>query len=970
MIRAHSTRLVAPIFFISGATGLVYETVWIRLFALNFGNTIQAMSTVLSVFLGGLALGAVLMRRVLDDRRTAAEYLRLYGTIEILVGVWAALVPVLVGLTRPLLATLYKDGHSAPFFLLPGRALLGALLLLPATVLMGATLPLLAAWLGRSIPDAGRDLTGLYSVNLAGATCGALACGFVLLPGLGFQLTLFLACGMNIAAGGAAIYMAQQEESAPGKAVAPNVETSAAELSPAIIGLVAFLSGWSCLVGEVAWGRLYGLLFGPTATTITLVLATFLLGLTLGGAVAARLRRNIGQWLAGAQLGAAAALGWAVWIASLSPPWIADWVRGHSGDASQLELMKLVLLCLTLLPLTFAFGLTFPLTMRAGAAVATRIGGLYGVNTVGCILGSLAAGWLLVPVLGTERTVLLAGALSLAMGVLLLQRLKARLLPMALAGAVAVIYIVLPRWDMSAMTAGAYKYAPYTSGDVNAGSLVSVNEGIVATVAIRRDAGSTILSIDGKVDASDAGGDMLTEKLLAHLPLLLAGEPKDVCLIGLASGVTAGAALTHPLRSLDVVELAPEVVSASHYFDRVNGKPLEDRRTSLVVNDGRSHLALTSARYDVIISEPSNPWIAGMNNLFTRDFFRLARTRLAPNGILAQWFHTYNMPADDLRSLLAAFTEVFPQSALWKLNDGDILLTGFAGDAKALTRGGGAFPERARRDLAGVGIGDPSLLYDLYVLPGSALARFAAGAVVNTDDFPVLEFHGQRDLHAQTDFSNETALLALPGDAVPAVVAQVRAAIGFEERLALAHVFENAESSRTAFRNYRLARELAPSDMSALAGMDRTATLPEDHNLVNEALGLPPGTSGTEGRIAWARDRAANGDLERARMIFEEAAAAAPKDVAARFNYGVFCMEQKDWARAVAQFEAALQLDSKYLPAYEAMAQTAVERRDFSAAAEWSRRILQIDPQHPTARQSLATLERCIGPGRNNGCTL
>jgi len=213
-----------------------------------------------------------------------------------------------------------------------------------------------------------------------------------------------------------------------------------------------------------------------------------------------------------------------------------------------------------------------------------------------------------------------------------------------------------------------------------------------------------------------------------------------------------------------------------------------------------------------------------MNSVFTRDFFRIARSRLQPGGIFAQWFHIYNMPEDDLKSLLAGFSDVFPDATLWKLNDGDVLLTG-------VVPGGGPpsspLTLAAMTDLLSVGVANPAYLLDLHMLNGADIARFASGAPPNSDDFPVLEFHGQRDLHAQTDVANDAALTAASHSPPPDAVARVREQIGAPERLAIAQIFEKAGSLRTSYRNYARARELDSGSLEAIAGMDRCANLPE-----------------------------------------------------------------------------------------------------------------------------------------------
>jgi tetratricopeptide (TPR) repeat protein len=457
------------------------------------------------------------------------------------------------------------------------------------------------------------------------------------------------------------------------------------------------------------------------------------------------------------------------------------------------------------------------------------------------------------------------------------------------------------------------------------------------------------------VDASDAGGDLLTEKLLAHLPLALAGNVRRVCLIGLASGVTAGAVLTHPIQALDILEISPDIVTASRFFDRVNHKPLEDPRTTLFVNDGRNHLALTSTIYDLIVSEPSNPWIAGMNNLFTSDFFRIAKRRLSDRGVFAQWFHIYNMPKNDLQSLLRAFVDVFPSSILWQINDGDVLLTGFtASFAPALK----SLAPLALSDLESIGVTDPRLLLNMYVMRDADILRFAEPAAPNTDDNGILEFHGQADLHAQTDLSNTNDLVNFPKQPAPTEVQELRDHLSSAQLTANALMFERAESYRSAFRGYQTAFGKDPASWRSLAGMDRTARLPDEHSAVQMALGLTAAEDNLEGRTERALKEARKGDLARAEFLLVENAEAHSADAAARLNYGLFCLERKRYNEAIGEFQHTLNLSPTYLPAYEAMAETYLQVHDTTHAVIWSKRILELDPHHEVARQTLAALER------------
>ena len=916
------SRLPFLFYFLSGATALVYETVWIRLFSATFGNTAQALSTVIAVFLGGLAAGAVL------SARFKAGGLRVYGAIEAAAGVYALATPWLIGAAQPMLASVYQSNAG----MLPlARAGLCALILLPATILMGATLPVLDRWLRSS----GRT-SWIYALNVAGACCGALATGFLLLPGLGYQGTL-LAAGMVNAAMGALCLLPIID--APRQAAAPVPGQSEAARW---LGILAFLSGWITLSGEVAWTRLMGLLFGFTASTLTLVLAVFLAGLAGGAIIASYVRKNVRGWLGGAQFASLALLVAGAFLAAHSSGWIAEVVRTHSSSAGQIELAKLQLLAVTVLPLALALGLTFPLLIRAGTR---SVGWLYGVNTVGSIAGSLMAGWVLIPLLGTQNTLAVGGMAAAVGGCLIFWNSRNRWL--AVTGAAALVALaIFPRWNMAEITAGAFKYAPYYEGSV-AGALAEgeieyLKEGVTATVTVKQLRGARTLAIDGKVDASDSGSDLLTEKLLAHLPLMVAGNAKQVCLIGLASGVTAGAALTWPVERLDIAEVSEEVVEASHFFDAVNGNPLADARTRLLIADGRNHLALTAASYDLIVSEPSNPWIAGMNGMFTREFFATAKLRLRKDGVMAQWFHIYNLHADDLRSLLAAFHSVFPNAVLWQLNDGDMLITGSAGTpvitAPVLT-------QSARKDLAAAGVPDASLLWQLYRMRGEDLGRFVAGAAVNSDDHPWLEFHGQRNLHLQTDAANLAAL-----EQASAGARLVAKADSPEVLHQLGAMFEKAESPRLAFSYYDAALRAGAEDVEAIAGLDRTAQTPAQTARVATVLGLASDARTLDSRTAAAAQK----DAEGARLLLEEATLIYPRDPAAYFNFGVWRLQRGETLTAIGQFRKSVEVDPRYVPALETLVQIYAELNDRKNATEWSRKLLAVNPRHAGAQQTLA----------------
>jgi spermidine synthase len=943
--RVRRAHWICILYCISGGAGLIYETVWIRAFALSFGNTLLSFSTVISVFLGGLAIGAAL-----GGRLRINHPILLYGAAELWISGYALAIPWLINLSLRWLAPLYGSTGDGVTQVAIVRCILCALILLPATIPMGAGLPWLIESLGAEGIRAPR-LIWLYALNTLGGAAGAILAGFIALPHMGYIGTLMTASSLDAAVGLAAIRLGGSVV----VAVRPALEVQRSGTPLRILALVAFFSGWTAMLYEVVGVRVAGLLFGPTAATVTVTLAAVLVGLAAGGVLASLISKFAIVWLSASQLVVALLLLGTSYAIGGSPVWLAEQIRAYG----QVEILEATLVFLLLFPLTMAAGMALPLAMshlhQTAQNAGRALGGLYGVNTTGCIAGALISGWFLVPHLGAERTLYVGALVNAGLGIVLMPRFKWRVAGGGIA-LVTLAVLFFPRWDMAAMTSGAYKYAPYYSGsasdDINAelhnGELEFLREGPAGTVTVRRIGNSQVLAIDGKVDATDSGGDLLTEKLLAHLPLSLIANPRNICVIGLASGVTAGAALTYPVSHLDVLEVSREVVEASRFFDRVSGKPLDSSRTRLIVNDGRNHLALTPQKYDAILSEPSNPWISGMNAMFTRDFFRIARRRLNPGGVMAQWFHLYNMPPDDLRSLLRAFTDVFPAATLWQLNEGDVLLTSVANDHLEEVAPV-SLPAAALDDLAQAGVSEPDLLPMLYVMRGADLARFAGGAEPNTDDFPVLEFHGQRDLDLQTSERNIQELAAFPKQALPPrEVREVRNHMIPERHIARARMFERAESYRLAFVSYQKAHAERPGDSNVLAGMLRCAKSPDEI--------AAAGTLST--RTTEALNDARNGDLSSAESLLRAVKQAWPERPEAHLNYGLFCFERSHYAAAIQSFNDAIHADPHYLPAFEAMAKTYLRERDLRNAAVWSRRILEIDPGHTTARQVLAAIEQ------------
>jgi spermidine synthase len=792
--REAALKLLVPLFFLSGATSLVYETLWGRALHLVFGTSQVAIATVLAAFMGGLSVGGLLGARYADRVRRP---LLIYGVLEGIIGAYALLFPVLVRAITPIYLEFWRAADPSPIaFSAFQTLLLGVLLLLPTTC-MGATLPLLARFVTTRLDLAGSRVGLLYGVNTAGAVLGTFLAGFVLLPALGLGATTQLAAAANglLLVGG--LLLSRWGDGAE----PPPVEAVAGEPPPApsrALLAVAALAGCASLVYELAWFRLMALTLGASTYAFSTMLLAFLMGIALGGwgggHLADRLlgrRGRIGVLLGLAAVEAAVAVStWAMMYGFGELPFLYvqlfDLVEGKQGWFWP-TWFGLSMAVMT--PPALLMGAAFTLTVRSLVAdpgcLARPVGQVYGANTVGAILGSLGAAFVLLPRLHVVGAItaanginLLAALVALAAAWGLAGRPRTPRWALPLGGTALLAFVGLrfpPTWDPMLMTAGMFKYvtelADRTRADVlryavEPYDLLYYEEGLssVVTVAVNRTTGNIWLANNGKVDASSTT-DMPTQVMVAHLPFFFGRDLRRACVIGLASGISAGAVTEHPeLDAIDIVELEPTIFEASHFFDEVNHRPLEDPRVRPVVNDARNHLLLSApGSYDVVVAEPSNPWLTGVSNLFTREFFELGRSRLAPGGVWSQWVQMYGMGTEELRALLFTFGEVFPYVALFAtIEDADLVILGsdapLTFDLEELRR---VLPANAEvaADLSAIEVHDAYDLLTYFQMDRETLDAFTLGARENTDDNMLIEFAAPRRLYDDTSSANYRILL-------------------------------------------------------------------------------------------------------------------------------------------------------------------------------------------------------------------
>ncbi len=759
----------AGCFLASGAAGLLYEIVWSKQLAYVLGSSLHAVAAVVASFLGGLALGARFLGVPLARRGDGA---RMYARLEIGVAVLGLLLLPALRASDPLVGQLYRAlGGETPAFAVARLGLL-VLALLPPAALMGATLPVLVAHVERDLVGAG--LARLYALNTLGAVVGSIAAGFLLLPVIGLTATTFVAAALNLAV--AAVAWKRGGASARSAAVPEPVVAAALPVAPLepgprrIVAVMFALSGFGALAFQIAWVRLFGLVFGSSVYSFSAVLAVYLLGIALGSAIAGpRLGRLATLGGFGAlQLLLAASAAFALQAFPSLPQRMLDMGIQAGADWRALLLAETGTVALLIGVPCLILGALFPVTVRL---LQSRDGGhatgtAYAVNTAGTIAGSLAAGFWLVPRIGVQGThvgaTVLAGLLGVVACTMAVRRRELRgpaALTAALSLAVAGLMLAIaPRWEAPLMSAGVYR--PTQAARVNSFAqgapdavrratfedrVLYYREGINASVILGTDErGKELwLKVGGKVDASTL--DMETQVLLGLLPGALADSGSRALVIGHGSGVTTASVLAAGMGPTEVVELEPGVVAASRWFHAKGEDPLDDPRTTLVLGDARTHLLHAAGRYGLIVSEPSNPWIAGVNNLFTVDFYRRVRARLEPDGVFCQWLQLYEISPETFATLLRSYLEVFPEGQLFFITRNVDLLLVAAPKDRAFDLARLRTPA-ARRQLDRAHIPDAAMLAAYWAAPLDSLRRIAGSAELNRDDRPVVEYRAPRDL--------------------------------------------------------------------------------------------------------------------------------------------------------------------------------------------------------------------------------
>ena len=834
-----SLAVLMGLFFFSGVAGLIYEVVCLRLLRLVMGNTTFAVSAVLTTFMGGLASGAYLGGWI---AKRHWHLLRVFGVLEGLIALCFLCVPLWIEAMEPLYRAAYQNLSGSLQGLTSVRLALSGIVLAIPTTAMGATLPVLSQYTVRDLTTVGSSVGRLYAANTLGAAFGVLAAGFVLIPSLGTRGTLWTGCSLSGAVAVASFYLARCSRLTAGdgptvrpvSAAARSILAGSAAVQPgasnaesrttALLVLGGYVAaGFASLVYEVAWTRVLSLLIGSSVYAFTLILAAFIFGLAAGAALisrrADRLRDPVAS-LALLQVAVAASAVAVVPLVDRLPMFVARGLFRLKDSFAVLQLFYFALILAILFVPTLLMGAVFPLVSRAyhraSRVVGRSVAAVSAAGTVGAIVGSFAAGFVLIPAVGTQRTIYLAALTNIAAALVLLihsNRLGFPLRVAWAAGIVAAVGIVLPwipMWDPARISRALFMHAAratvedFESRDRLARrmfdrEILFHREGVGATITVEKQNDELTLLVNGKPDASSSG-DIPTQLLLAHVPMLLHPQPEKVLVIGLASGMTLSAAALYPVKQLHCAEIAPDMVRAARLFDAYNHHVLDDPRVRIHIADGRNHLALGSDAYDVIISEPSNPWMVGVADLFTQEFFAACHARLNPGGVACVWLEAYTVELEPFRSVVRTFQSVFPDTTIWSPEAGDFLLVGCKGSFHVpLERLSQRIKERQlAEDLARVPIDGPGQWLSYLVADKSAVRRFAGGGRLHSDDNALLEFSSPRNQfgHLEDALATDVQLRQHSPERIAFLTAPDTPAVKFE-------AFQSEVSAQAARRHLR-----------------------------------------------------------------------------------------------------------------------------------------------------------------------
>lgn len=923
--------------------------------------------------------------------RLYSDPLFLYGLLELGIGVYAAATPWIFKGIEAVQVSFWRGfepsfgGFSAAAFFL---SVVG---LIVPTALMGGTLPVISKAFMRINTNekeqmdanrkVGSSVGSLYAVNTAGAVLGVFAAGFFLMAKLGVNQTIWLAAGVSLLVGVIAVWLSRTRILTNGKRIRTNsISSNSFERASERISLDSRLilaafaaSGFAAIALEVLWTRLLVMVIGGSTYAFSLVLVAFLVGIAVGSAVISRFSdrlRNTLIWFAIIETVLGISVILLIPVFGNLPFWFLSIYESFGQSFPGLQFGLWLMATAVMLIPTLLMGVAFPIVIEAYRAltrmstnvkrmstnervgVGENVGAVYAVNTLGGVFGALAAGFLLIPAIGVQKAILVSGLIYLIIGTFIFflsdVKRKLKFLSAVVLFMLILVEIKQKSWDTYSLTAGFYVDPSAYSGQVQRDILKTLARdeilyeanGISAHVAVRRERDGNInLRINGKADAS-TGADMENQLLLGHLPLFFHKNPKEVLVVGMGSGITLGSVLSHRVESVDAIEIEPKVVEAARYFLDYSNNALEDARTNIIVTDGRYFLKASDKKYDVISSEPSNPWLTGSSKLFTKEYYQLLRGAVRENGVVLHWINLYSLDIEGLKSVLAAFSHVFPNVVVFGMPaSNDLAMIGANKPLEFdLQQLASVFEdEQVSSDLSKVKIDKPFEILSYFVLDDSTVEKIVGETLPNTDNKPYVEFAAPKYLYAPLP-TNPWRIIYENLSPINAIVGA--SLINVDKELIVA---ENFRKSRLLMQVYSIERNIG----EGIKEGEKALEIDPENLYLSETLA----------RLYFEEGASFLNQGDYAKSISSFKRSIELKETPETYvNLGLSYQGQKDLNKAKEAYHGAIELDNEFEIAYRELGQVLAELGDLNGAIAAYSKEIALNPESTATLVNLGNL--------------
>ena len=973
----HIKPFVWLIFILSGASGLIYEVIWMRQLTLIFGSTVFATTTVLTAFMAGLALGSFYFGRKIDASEQSP--LRIYALLEAGIAVFCLVWPLILAALGALYVLIHRNITSEFYTLSLIRFVLTfGVLLIPST-LMGGTLPVLTRFFVQRLEQLGVNVGILYALNTFGAVIGCVATGFFLLERMGIQQALFVGIAINFGVTGVAVLLARASEgSTSGEARLKNAsEEARLESAPTGIKrghknvterdivrsetrserlannkkLVLWaigVSGFCALAYEVLWTRILVFFLGSTTYAFATMLAAFLFGIALGSLLFARWVDRLSSRAMG--LFGIIQLGIGLFALLLMPAFeeLYGMSRAFQSTFGGGRFWAFFSCFLVMSVPTFLMGASFPLVTKIYTGSANQlgrsIGNVYAINTVGSILGSFCAGFVFIPLLGIRPSIVFMVALNTGIGCLLLffsadavsQRATGKAFLQGVGIAMPILNVGLAVILLLTVNQPLFLKSAIFKTQRPGDTLVDYNEEVDATVTtLKDDEGVYRLYVDTNQAADASRWDSPSHRVIAHLPLLLHPRPKRALVVGFGMGLTSHSITQHGVR-VNAVELSSGVIAAAQkHFTHVNGNVFDNPLFSYRLNDGRNHILMTKTKYDMISTGIIHPLVsAGSSNIYTADFYRLCQRILTADGIMCQWVPLHRLPEAHYKMIVRTFIDVFPHTTLWYKYTPDFVI--LIGTQEPLTIDYKNFIERARIASISEGLAADDLdgmsLLDSFMMGPAAVREYAGEGPIHTDNRPRLEF--------------------FKGEALVNTTAQnIKGMAKYRERVTpyltnYGATLEAQKQTRQKIDTYFNATQKLIQGQIAYANAQYDAAAA----LMNEAVTINPIDETIRynfGVVAGLIREDEEEELRQMEAQVQRILAQNPDDVQGHLYLATLYQMRGELAKAASEFEVVLQREPNRVDVYLLLGPLYEEQERYAEALRTYQRLEQQEPQLP-----------------------